>query len=160
MRAETRQLVRGTYAFRCGYCGVSEIDAGAELTVDHYQPVSRGGTDHPDNLVYACHPCNVFKGDDWHPDSARRVLHPLLDDLTEHLSEQADGVLIGLTEMGRYHLDRLRLNRLPLVQHRREARRVEARSLINEELLQRIDVLEHWVQELSDELKRYQRESG
>jgi 5-methylcytosine-specific restriction endonuclease McrA len=32
-------------------------------TVDHMRPVSRGGTDHMNNLVPACVPCNSSKGD-------------------------------------------------------------------------------------------------
>jgi hypothetical protein len=31
---------------------VSETDAGGELTVDHYDPVSAGGDDSPENLIY------------------------------------------------------------------------------------------------------------
>lgn len=72
--------VRQRYEFRCGYCGVSEVDTGGELTVDHYHPVAAGGDDTDDNLVYACFKCNQYKGD-YHPteeDLARqlRVLHP------------------------------------------------------------------------------------
>ena len=34
--------IAARYDYRCGYCGVSEVDAGDELTVDHYRPVSQG----------------------------------------------------------------------------------------------------------------------
>ena len=37
------QQVRERYGFRCGYCGVTEVDVGGELTVDHFRPVSAGG---------------------------------------------------------------------------------------------------------------------
>lgn len=46
--------------FRCVYCGASPDVA--ELHVDHRQPRSRGGTDHPSNLVTACAACNLSKG--------------------------------------------------------------------------------------------------
>lgn len=65
-----RDDLRQRFQFRCGYCGVREADAGAELTADHFQPRSRGGADEPDNLVYSCHACNEFKGDFWDPDPA------------------------------------------------------------------------------------------
>ena len=47
MRARERQALRKQYEFRCGYSGVSETDIGAELTVDHFQPQSRGGAHEP-----------------------------------------------------------------------------------------------------------------
>jgi hypothetical protein len=42
MRQDERETLRQRFAFRCGYCGVSEQDAGAERTVDHFQPRSQG----------------------------------------------------------------------------------------------------------------------
>ncbi len=45
--------VRARYQNCCGYCGVSEEDTGGELCVDHYIPVTAGGGDEDDNLVYA-----------------------------------------------------------------------------------------------------------
>jgi 5-methylcytosine-specific restriction endonuclease McrA len=45
---------------RCSYCG--ERFDPEELTLDHVQPVARGG-DHSDgNLVTACTACNTRKG--------------------------------------------------------------------------------------------------
>jgi hypothetical protein len=35
---ELRQYVRKRADFACEYCGVSEIDSGGELTIDHYCP--------------------------------------------------------------------------------------------------------------------------
>lgn len=42
---------------RCYYCCRE-----ARLEIDHYIPVSRGGTNWPDNLRLACHGCNAEKG--------------------------------------------------------------------------------------------------
>jgi hypothetical protein len=108
--------VRERYDYRCGYCDASEVDAAGELTVDHYRPVSGGGDNNNDNLVYACSRCNLFKGDFW-PDAldqqrTHRVLHPLLDDLSTHYHEnEATGQLDPLTETGRFHITLLQLNR-------------------------------------------------
>jgi hypothetical protein len=44
------QMVRTRYAFCCGYCGVSEADAGGELTVGHFHPVAAGGDHSDENL--------------------------------------------------------------------------------------------------------------
>jgi 5-methylcytosine-specific restriction endonuclease McrA len=65
MTAAERVALRQLYNFRCGYCGVSETDVGAALTLDHFQPVSRGGEDTFTNWVYCCFACNTAKGDYW-----------------------------------------------------------------------------------------------
>ena len=62
---EKRHAVRKQYNFACGYCGISEIDAGCELEIDHFQPIKYGGTDEQDNLVYACTACNRNKASYW-----------------------------------------------------------------------------------------------
>ena len=90
MSAEAwRQAVRELYDFRCGYCGVRETDVGAPLTLDHFQPRSKGGSATLANLVYCCHACNEFKSDYWQPESVRRILHPRRDVMAEHLVEAA-----------------------------------------------------------------------
>ena len=43
---------------RCQYCGRTSVP----LTLDHVKPRQRGGRDLWENLVAACHPCNVKKG--------------------------------------------------------------------------------------------------
>jgi hypothetical protein len=114
------RALRQLYDFRCGYCGVSETEAGAELTVDHFQPRSAQGGDSLANSVYCCHACNEFKGAYWNPSSVRRILHPLNDSLAAHLEMLPDGLLRGLTETGAFHLQRLKLNRGALIAHRTE----------------------------------------
>ncbi len=83
------EVVRRLYRYTCGYCGITETDAGSEMTVDHFMPRAVGGSDELDNLVYACWKCNQFKHDYWPTadDLAheRRILHPLLDDVVAHL---------------------------------------------------------------------------
>jgi hypothetical protein len=122
--AQTKRVVRAIYAFRCGYCGVSEAQTGAELTYDHFRPQSRGGSDEVSNLVYACHACNEFKGDYWSEGEETRLLHPLIDDLKEHIVEEMTGSLRSLTGLGQVLIDRLQLNRPVLVEHRLERQRL------------------------------------
>ena len=50
-----RILIRDGYC--CQYCGSEDA-----TTVDHMLPISKGGTDDPDNLVAACTRCNYSKG--------------------------------------------------------------------------------------------------
>ena len=47
------------YTIECFYCGVL---CDGTATVDHLIPVSKGGSDHRNNKVYACRLCNWAKG--------------------------------------------------------------------------------------------------
>lgn len=58
-------------SFRCQYC--SKKFAAADLTLDHIDPRSRGGSDESDNLATSCHACNQRKGNRA-PDEARMPL--------------------------------------------------------------------------------------
>lgn len=44
----------------CAYCGIRLFD---RFHVDHVVPISRGGTNHYDNLLLACPHCNQSKND-------------------------------------------------------------------------------------------------
>ncbi len=117
------EAVRDRYQRTCGYCGVTEIMVGGELTLDHYQPRAADGGDDPINLVYACIRCNQYKGDFWPDDTdlaqGRRVLHPGIDDVSLHyIEDEITGHLRGLTPTGVFHIMLLRLNRSQLVAHR------------------------------------------
>lgn len=154
------ERLRHRFSYRCGYCGVREDDAGATLTVDHFQPVSRGGSDDEDNLVYACHACNEFKGHWWEAGSDNRLLHPLRDPVHEHVSERGDGQLDALTQRGASHIHRLRLNRSMLVAYRLQRRRVEQEQSTRRELLTRIAEVEERVQRLEADLEYHIRRLG
>jgi hypothetical protein len=132
IRPEQRNVLQRLYNFRCAYCGISEVDSGAELTLDHFQPRTKSGTDETENLVYCCHACNAYKGNYYQPDSAERILHPRRDNLSEHLLEQPDGTLRPLTPTGAFHIEQLHLNRPALVAHRLAERQlqVERRELL------------------------------
>ncbi|MDA1141740.1 MAG: HNH endonuclease [Planctomycetota bacterium] len=49
MNLQQRRALRERFDFKCGYCGVGETDIGAEMTVDHFRPSSKGGADDPGN---------------------------------------------------------------------------------------------------------------
>jgi hypothetical protein len=115
--------VRRRYGFRCGYCGVSESDVGSELTVDHFQPVTVGGDESEENLVYCCFKCNLYKSDFFpSPEDlqhGRRLLHPLRDDSASFFRENMQsGELEPLNETGRFHIQLLQLNRPALIECR------------------------------------------
>lgn len=69
-KSDTRACVIERDGRRCHYCGCIVIERSQTeklqqntLTIDHKVPRSRGGTNHPDNLVVACFQCNHAKGD-------------------------------------------------------------------------------------------------
>lgn len=114
-----RLQVRQRANFACEFCGVSETDTGGELTIDHFRPQTKGGTDDLDNLLYSCHRCNQYKADCWpaHPvDPA--LWNPRQESLDTHLLTLTDGTLYPITPTGAFTLKRLRLNRPPLVAYR------------------------------------------
>ncbi|MGC4043672.1 MAG: HNH endonuclease [Armatimonas sp.] len=117
--ATDRTFVRQRARYACEYCGVTEVETGAELTIDHYHPTDEGGSDVLDNLVYACHRRNEHKAAYW-PKSPNDLplWNPRQDIREEHFIPLMDGTLAALTPVGIWTIQRLRLNRLPLVQNR------------------------------------------
>jgi len=161
---ERRETVRRAYGYRCGYCGVHEEEAGSKLEIDHFWPRSAGGEDELDNLVYCCPTCNRLKGDFWpagDPSTTHRLLHPKRDDMAQHLREEEEGRLTALTETGAFHIERLRLNRPPLVALRRTRREVAglhrdlaAAQKKQARLRERIDSLEKELEKVLAQLLR------
>jgi hypothetical protein len=135
------------------------VDAGAELTVDHFQPRSQGGSDALDNLVYCCHGCNEFKGDYWQPDSPRCILHPLRDDIAAHIALTDEDTLRSLTPTGEFHIRKLHLNRSELILHRREQRLIEAERATQQATLDRLLLLEHRIEILQTQVADNQTQS-
>lgn len=57
---EMRSFVFGKTNGHCVYCGV-QIDPFLTFHIDHLHPISRGGSNDPDNLLPACKSCNSSK---------------------------------------------------------------------------------------------------
>ena len=120
---DIRLAVRQRANFACEYCGVTEIDVGGELTMDHFHPRSHGGSNEIENLVYCCHRCNEYKAGYWPAsETDPQLWNPRTSTFAQHLLELADGSLYPRTETGSFTLQRLRLNRSPLVAYRRRKR--------------------------------------
>ncbi|GAB4459477.1 MAG: hypothetical protein OHK0029_22140 [Armatimonadaceae bacterium] len=153
VRSEIRELIRNRYNERCAYCGIQETDAGGRLTIDHFQPVSQGGKEELENLVYACHLCNTFKSDYWEMDEEASLLHPLHDNLSEHLIESVTHHLIPLSGRGRVYIQVLHLNRPELVEQRRLRYRQQMTDRVLQELMERFIQLEAEIKNLQEQLK-------
>ncbi len=57
--AEDRKRIIAAQKNLCYYCGKK---MGKDVTIDHIVPLSRGGSNSPENLVAACKSCNSAKG--------------------------------------------------------------------------------------------------
>jgi hypothetical protein len=130
--AKTRLLVRQRANFSCEYCAVAEVDSGGELTIDHFHPQTRAGSDDIDNLLYCCQRCNQYKADYWPNSSGDPVLwNPRQEPAANHLLHLANGTVYPLTDMARFTIQRLRLNRPPLIAYRlRHSIRTEEERLL------------------------------
>ena len=89
----------------------------------------QGGSDDLENLLYCCGRCNQHKLDYW-PSGPDDLLlwNPLREPFSKHFLELDDGTLQPLTATGAWTLERLRLNRPPLVDHRLRRSRQRARE--------------------------------
>lgn len=155
---DLRAAVRERFHGCCGYCGVSEVDVGNTLDIDHYRPRVARGENELDNLVYTCPACNRFKSDYWPGEDAPediQLLNPNRDPREQHIAETISGRLVGLTPRGWFHIGRLRLNRPLLVAFRQQRQRAQlvadalAQAQYTSTTLQaRIEVLERELAEL------------
>jgi len=58
----TAEDINMLYEKQCGKCAYCGVPVGSIYDVDHVIPISRGGSNYPDNLAIACPLCNRSKG--------------------------------------------------------------------------------------------------
>ena len=110
---------------RCEYCKTPSAFCPDPFSVEHVVPRAAGGTLTADNVAWSCQGCNGHKNVavaalDAYSGRTVRLFHPRTDRWAHHFAWAGDGTeLIGLTPCGRATIDRLRLNRLELVNLRR-----------------------------------------
>lgn len=61
IRQDKRLAIYLRDGLACAYCGVS-VESGAQLTLDHLKPHSKGGENSDANLVTCCKRCNSSRG--------------------------------------------------------------------------------------------------
>jgi uncharacterized protein (TIGR02646 family) len=95
----------------CGYCGKREVITTKGFEIDHFVPKSidpERETDYS-NLVYSCFTCNRKKSKKW-PTQDKNTTHnglvgfidPASQEYDLHLHREKDGMIEGLTEIGKY----------------------------------------------------------
>ncbi len=85
---ELRQTIADRANNLCEYCLIAEVDTFYGCEVDHIISLKHRGYSDPDNLAYACAPCNRAKGSDIASISASgeltRFYNPRTDRWNEH----------------------------------------------------------------------------
>ena len=126
MDARTRQLVQDRAGGRCEFCGMPEKAYPISFHVEHIVASVHQHIDDPDNLAWACPPCNAHKGPNLatiDPESGQQanLFNPRVDRWEDHFV-MTEGVISGLTPVGRGTLQLLKMNRIQRVELRRAYR--------------------------------------
>lgn len=115
-----RQFVADRAKGCCEYCRNPAKLVGP-FSIDHIQPKSRSGIDHPDNLAFACLICNRNKYNlteaiDVLTNSLAPLFNPRKQLWREHFRwDDSYTFVIGVTPTGRATVDSLQLNRIETV---------------------------------------------
>ena len=119
-------LVAARAGSRCEYCLAPETIFNNPFEVEHIRPRHTGGRDDESNLALACRSCNASKhiatsAPDPRSGRVVRLFSPRTDAWDEHfLLDQQSAEILGLTDVGRATVARLRMNET----QRRQARRL------------------------------------
>ncbi len=120
----TRQLVATRANFRCEYCRKPDLTANFSFHIEHIISRQHGGSDHPDNLAYACSYCNWKKGPNIgtilsEGGSIIPLFHPRKDQWFEHFTVEA-GAIYPLTEIRKGTIHLLDFNAVERILERKE----------------------------------------
>ncbi|NEP48682.1 MAG: HNH endonuclease [Moorea sp. SIO3C2] len=125
IKAKHRQAVESRAQGCCEYCRSQARFATQSFSIEHIQPLSRGGKSELDNLALACQGCNNHKytkteGLDPVSNDIVPLYNPRKQKWLDHFTWNDDYTLvIGLTTIGRATVEVLQLNRQGLVNLRR-----------------------------------------
>lgn len=115
-----RQYVAERANGYCEYCRNAAKLVGP-FSIDHIQPKSRGGSDHPDNLAFACLICNrnkynIIEALDSLTNRYVALFNPRQHRWQDHFRWNDNCTLvIGITAIGRASINVLKLNRLEAI---------------------------------------------
>lgn len=114
----------------CEYCGAPEIAFNFPFEVEHIRPQAFGGETNLQNLALSCRACNIYKRDylngiDENGAKTERLFNPRIDVWYEHFFvDSKDFIIIGLSEIGKGTINRLRFNNSLQIQARKQWHRL------------------------------------
>jgi uncharacterized protein (TIGR02646 family) len=146
---EAKSALRRLFSGKCAFCE-SLVDTSASPIAHHFRPKQEavdadGGVSRPhywwlaydwENLYLSCQRCATAAGAQFPVEGKRAsvgsrgsklcdetalLLDPCRDNPDEHLAFQDDGSVAGLTSQGRHTIAVYALNRMPLVEARKQA---------------------------------------
>lgn len=122
--ATQREQVRRRGNGRCEYCRLPEEFSTYKHQVDHIIPHKHGGSDHINNLAWACFRCNNNKSTDvasYDPKTTKLfpLYNPRQQDWDDHFAIE-DGFIYGKTPEGRVTVNVLHMNADKRVETRRD----------------------------------------
>ncbi len=108
----------------CEYCQLPQDHDPRPFHLDHIRPQKHDGLTVIENLALCCSACSLYKGPNpagYDPETD--LLHPLFNPRTQRWSahfawNDNDGVMEGLTAIGRTTISVLRINEPLRVRHR------------------------------------------
>lgn len=120
--SDYREDLRQDFNNACGYCDDSDLRIDRiSFHVDHFAPIKRFPHLHNvySNLVYSCRFCNMSKSDHWVGDDEKishngteGFIDPCSVDYEQHLTRNASGRILGVSDLGRNIVIKLKLNLL------------------------------------------------
>jgi HNH endonuclease len=121
--ASVKKLVIQRANGACEYCLIHQDFSMYSHEIDHVVATKHGGRSTEDNLVIACLPCNRHKGSDLTSiDPLTGVITPLFNPRTQIWSDHFrldEGLILGLTSIGRTTIFLLQMNESSRLQLRR-----------------------------------------
>lgn len=177
-KTNIREYLRKKQNGRCAYCRLRIHDNEAQAEIEHIVPKQKKAEWMYDtfNLCLSCKSCNTKKGYQKEiiednevtqlprDSSSYLIIHPYLDQYSQHIELVEEVLYKGLTDKGRYTIELCKLNRFELAAARAEGV-IEHDStlyskwmllLVNEEnqrLIDNVDKLIKRISELIDEYK-------
>ncbi|MCT3091384.1 HNH endonuclease [Lactococcus lactis] len=135
----------------CGYCGKQMTLLKSKAQVDHFIPqkFAPDKKDDYSNLVYSCPKCNRGKWHHWpteciefsHNDSEGFV-DPATDEYDLHLIRNDNGEILGITEVGKYMVEKMKLDIRPIA------------------IIWKVELLNKKLTEISNIIEKYKKKGG
>jgi hypothetical protein len=125
MKVSLERLIRRRARNRCEYCHLPAAISLRPFQIDHIIARQHEGPTNSGNLAFCCPFCNAYKGPNIagiDPETHRAVglFNPRRDIWADHFVLRSNGVISGLTRVGRTTVSVLNMNNIDMVELRNE----------------------------------------